>query len=136
MPKPDCSMKQKKAALIVKTLTADNKGKVCNIGAHQDIRHYVRLMNFIAYQTDIECTARIITDASLIRFNSHHPGVTDEEWQDKCTLYDRGDHTFSHVRVLSTPPYDEKHEIRVDLKIERWQRGERDSASLSITVWS
>jgi|SRR5947209_5452876 len=137
MPKPDCFKKKKEAGLIIKTFTGDRGGKkICSIGPRQDVRHILNLRSLLVYQTDVKCIAQITTKLRITRFVSANAGDTGERWTADCSLDPFGDHTFSHVRVLSEPPYDEEQEIRVDLEINRLQRGDADSASLSITVWS
>ncbi|MBV9928293.1 MAG: hypothetical protein JOZ96_24955 [Acidobacteria bacterium] len=140
MPTP--CFKKAKGGVSVKTFTGDRRERVtCAVGTRQDLRHFVRVQNLLVYQTEIKCTARITTDQRIIRFAPLNSKVTEQEWQDECTLESFDDraasrHTFSNVSVLSAPPYGEKQEIVVDLHIERWQRGDTESASLSITVQS
>jgi hypothetical protein len=137
MPKRDCFKKKKEAGLIIKTFTGNRQGKkICKIATRQDVRHLVNLRSLLVYDTDVKCIAQITTKPRIIRFESPNTGDTEERWTAECHLGPFGEHTFSHVRVLSTPPYDEEQEVRVDLEVNRLQRGEADSASLSITVWS
>lgn len=135
----DCYKKKKEAGLAITTLTGDKKEKVvCQIGARQDVRHHVKVRSLFAYHTEIECVARITTGQRVIRFLSPVPGDTEDRWTARGEIAVRtfGECKFSHVMVLSAQPYDEEHEIRVNLEVNRWQRGERDSASLMISVWS
>jgi hypothetical protein len=132
MAKRDC-FDEAKVGLLIKTFTGDKKGNIiCDVGPRKDVRHLVRMTNLLAYWTDVECDARITTTQRIIRFTS----PAEESWADRCTLKPFSHHTFSHVAVLSAPPFGEDQQIKVDLKINRLQRGDEESASLSITVRS
>ncbi len=132
-----CFKKKKEAGLAIKTFTGDRTGAhICRIATNQNVKHVVKLFNLLAYRTDVTCVARIITEHRVIRFNPVGVNDSEEKWTATCSMGKFDRHNFSHVGVLSSPPYDEEHEIRVDLVVDRSQRGTVDSASLSITVWS
>lgn len=139
MAKRECFEKKIAAGLIIKTFTGDRKENlICEIGARKDVRHFVRLTSLLAYQTDVQCVARITTSPRNVGFTPD----ARVSWAGECTLEDPfGDHTFSHVMVVSAPlgfapPSGGDQKIKVDLKISRLQRGDEESASLTITVRS
>src|SRR4051812_32808245 len=118
MPMRRCFKKKKEAGLVIKTFTGNKKDEaICRVGARQDVRHVVSLGNLFVYHTDVTCVARINSKQRIIRFEPVGVGDTDETWTDDCSMGKYGQHTFSHIKVLSAPPYDEEHEITVDLRV-------------------
>src|SRR5436305_14511758 len=113
---PKCFKKKKEAGLRIRTFTGEMpRKKICKVAMRRNVRHLVNLKNLLAYDTDVTCIAQITTKPRFIRFESPNADDIEERWTAECHLgKDFGEHTFSHVGVLSAPPYDEEQEIRVD----------------------
>lgn len=138
MPKGGCLGRKPEGGLSITTFTGDSKENIiCEINTRRHVKHWVRVRNLRAYHTIITCSGQITSDPRYVRFVSSKAGDTEEQWVGKYMLDSYEEYAFSHVSVLSSPPYGEKQKITVQLEIDRMQqRGLVEGASLSIDVWS
>lgn len=115
----------------------DKKQIICDVSSHPAIKHFVQLRNLRAYETRIICTSQIISKPRFIQFVSPASADTADEWAAECTLGNRGEHTFSHVKISSENPDTGDQIIHVRVGIDRIRgRNTYELASLQITVSS
>jgi hypothetical protein len=124
----------------VKTTTftgIDEKQIICIVSSEPAIKHFVQLRNLRAYETRIICTSQIISKPRFIKFVSPVSEDTADQWAAECTLGNRGEHTFSHVKISTENPDTGDQIIHVELGIDRMRgRNTYELASLQITVSS